>query len=195
MNVSCHWFCSRKRFSEREAEQWWAENRVRVHEQYNVRGGIDRVNNSTVPPAPTGLSSGSRQGEDGRPLPPSSQLPVTYWHPDGSKTFVEIDVPGRREKKTGRGTVLVLSGFKWNIGSIGEVVAHCCPFYEFYCSTLSCLLAWAWDLANHHCHGCRLIGGPKRPLFLIVREPALFMLLRNVPAPGSWHRSCADNHQ
>lgn len=78
MNMSWHRFCSRKRFSEREAEQWWAENRVRVHEQYNVRGGIDRVNNSAVPPAPTGLSSGSRQGEDGRSFPPSSQLPVTY---------------------------------------------------------------------------------------------------------------------
>lgn len=28
---------SRKRFSEKEAEQWWSENRVRVYEQYNVR--------------------------------------------------------------------------------------------------------------------------------------------------------------
>ncbi|KAA8544573.1 hypothetical protein F0562_022568 [Nyssa sinensis] len=28
---------SRKRFSEREAEQWWAENRARVYEQYNMR--------------------------------------------------------------------------------------------------------------------------------------------------------------
>lgn len=28
---------SRKRFSEKQAEQWWAENRARVHEQYNVR--------------------------------------------------------------------------------------------------------------------------------------------------------------
>lgn len=28
---------SRKRFSEKEAEQWWAENRGRVYEQYNVR--------------------------------------------------------------------------------------------------------------------------------------------------------------
>lgn len=49
------WFwrgrCSRKRFSEREAEQWWAENRVRVHEQYNVRSGIDRVNNPSGAPA------------------------------------------------------------------------------------------------------------------------------------------------
>ncbi|XP_040991757.1 PH, RCC1 and FYVE domains-containing protein 1-like isoform X1 [Juglans microcarpa x Juglans regia] len=32
---------SRKRFSEKEAEQWWAENRARVYEQYNVRM-IDR---------------------------------------------------------------------------------------------------------------------------------------------------------
>lgn len=31
---------SRKRFSEKQAEQWWAENRARVYEQYNVR--IDR---------------------------------------------------------------------------------------------------------------------------------------------------------
>ncbi|BFG30185.1 hypothetical protein CerSpe_164590 [Prunus speciosa] len=28
---------SRKRFSEKQAEDWWAENRARVHEQYNVR--------------------------------------------------------------------------------------------------------------------------------------------------------------
>eukprot|EP00250_Pteridium_aquilinum_P013741 c21544_g1_i1 orf=570-4103(-) len=29
---------SRKKFSEKQAEQWWAENRVQVYEQYNVRG-------------------------------------------------------------------------------------------------------------------------------------------------------------
>ncbi|KAI3700316.1 hypothetical protein L2E82_44942 [Cichorium intybus] len=28
---------SRKRFSEKQAEQWWAENRARVYQQYNVR--------------------------------------------------------------------------------------------------------------------------------------------------------------
>lgn len=28
---------SRKRFSEKQAEQWWAENRARVYEQYNAR--------------------------------------------------------------------------------------------------------------------------------------------------------------
>ena len=28
--------CSRKRFSEKQAEQWWAENRARVYEQYNA---------------------------------------------------------------------------------------------------------------------------------------------------------------
>ena len=28
--------CSRKRFSEKQAEHWWAENRARVYEQYNV---------------------------------------------------------------------------------------------------------------------------------------------------------------
>ncbi|XP_076889679.1 PH, RCC1 and FYVE domains-containing protein 1-like [Bidens hawaiensis] len=28
---------SRKRFSEKQAEQWWAENRTRVYEKYNVR--------------------------------------------------------------------------------------------------------------------------------------------------------------
>ncbi|KAK4788625.1 hypothetical protein SAY86_019944 [Trapa natans] len=33
---------SRKRFSEKEAEQWWAGNRARVYEQYNVRS-IDRT--------------------------------------------------------------------------------------------------------------------------------------------------------
>ncbi|CAA2951268.1 Zinc finger, FYVE-type [Olea europaea subsp. europaea] len=35
---------SRKRFSEKQAEQWWAENRARVYEQYNVR----MVDNSSV---------------------------------------------------------------------------------------------------------------------------------------------------
>ncbi|CAN4117973.1 unnamed protein product [Withania somnifera] len=30
---------SRKRFSEKQAEQWWAENRARVYEQYNVQMG------------------------------------------------------------------------------------------------------------------------------------------------------------
>ncbi|CAL9775133.1 unnamed protein product [Musa acuminata subsp. burmannicoides] len=34
---------SRKRFSEKQAEQWWAENRARVYEQYSVR----TVNRST----------------------------------------------------------------------------------------------------------------------------------------------------
>ncbi|KAI4308171.1 hypothetical protein L6164_031273 [Bauhinia variegata] len=34
---------SRKRFSEKQAEQWWAENRARVYEQYNVRM-IDKSN-------------------------------------------------------------------------------------------------------------------------------------------------------
>lgn len=28
--------CSRKRFSEKEAEQWWALNRARVYQQYNI---------------------------------------------------------------------------------------------------------------------------------------------------------------
>ncbi|KAJ0807891.1 putative brevis radix (BRX) domain-containing protein [Helianthus annuus] len=28
---------SRKRFSEKQAEQWWAENRARVYQRYNVR--------------------------------------------------------------------------------------------------------------------------------------------------------------
>ncbi|KAL6519004.1 hypothetical protein OROHE_017428 [Orobanche hederae] len=35
---------SRKRFSEKQAEQWWAENRVRVYEQYNVRM-VDKSSN------------------------------------------------------------------------------------------------------------------------------------------------------
>jgi hypothetical protein len=51
---------SRKRFSEKEAEQWWAENRIRVHEQYNVRGGVDRVNNTTGLPS---VGAGLRPGE------------------------------------------------------------------------------------------------------------------------------------
>lgn len=28
--------CSRKRFSEEEAEQWWAANRTRIYQQYDV---------------------------------------------------------------------------------------------------------------------------------------------------------------
>ncbi|KAG5577606.1 hypothetical protein H5410_057740 [Solanum commersonii] len=38
---------SRKRFSEKQAEQWWAENRARVYEQYNVRMG-DKSSIGTV---------------------------------------------------------------------------------------------------------------------------------------------------
>ncbi|XP_051141598.1 PH, RCC1 and FYVE domains-containing protein 1-like [Andrographis paniculata] len=38
---------SRKRFSERQAEQWWAENRARVYEQYNVRM-VDRSSVGTA---------------------------------------------------------------------------------------------------------------------------------------------------
>lgn len=34
--------CSRKRFSEKQAEEWWAENRGRVYEQYNVRIVVDK---------------------------------------------------------------------------------------------------------------------------------------------------------
>ncbi|KAL6010052.1 hypothetical protein ACLOJK_000483 [Asimina triloba] len=37
-------FSPRKRFSEKQAEQWWAENRTRVYEQYNVR----MVDKSTI---------------------------------------------------------------------------------------------------------------------------------------------------
>ncbi|XP_020879392.1 uncharacterized protein LOC9310014 [Arabidopsis lyrata subsp. lyrata] len=33
---------SRKRFSEKQAEEWWAENRGRVYEQYNVRIVVDK---------------------------------------------------------------------------------------------------------------------------------------------------------
>ncbi|KAJ8543835.1 hypothetical protein K7X08_025453 [Anisodus acutangulus] len=38
---------SRKRFSEKQAEQWWSENRTRVYEQYNVRVG-DKSSVGTV---------------------------------------------------------------------------------------------------------------------------------------------------
>lgn len=38
---------SRRRFSERQAENWWSENRARVFEQYNVRG-IDKPMNETA---------------------------------------------------------------------------------------------------------------------------------------------------
>ncbi|VFR02950.1 unnamed protein product [Cuscuta campestris] len=36
---------SRKRFSEKQAEQWWAENRARVYEKYNVRMAADKSSN------------------------------------------------------------------------------------------------------------------------------------------------------
>lgn len=43
---------SRRRFSERQAENWWSENRARVFEQYNVRG-LDRpMNEGTVQSMP-----------------------------------------------------------------------------------------------------------------------------------------------
>lgn len=29
--------CSRKHFSEKQAEQWWSENQARVYEQYHVQ--------------------------------------------------------------------------------------------------------------------------------------------------------------
>lgn len=32
-----HVWRSRKRFTEKQAEHWWAENRARVYERYNVR--------------------------------------------------------------------------------------------------------------------------------------------------------------
>lgn len=48
---------------------------MRVHEQYNVRGGIDRVSNSN---AASGIPAGGRQGEDGRPFSHPSYMPVTY---------------------------------------------------------------------------------------------------------------------
>jgi len=40
---------SRKKFSEREAEHWWAENRARVYEKYNVR----IVQRTTIGPSST----------------------------------------------------------------------------------------------------------------------------------------------
>jgi hypothetical protein len=57
--------CSRKRFTEVEAEQWWAENRVRVYERYNVK----ITTNSTT-------SSDSSAVTDSSVL--SSYMPVTY---------------------------------------------------------------------------------------------------------------------
>ena len=30
-------FCSKRRFTEKQAEVWWAENRARVFEKYNVK--------------------------------------------------------------------------------------------------------------------------------------------------------------
>lgn len=35
--------CSRKKFSEKQAEQWWAANRARVYQQYNV-SMVDKSN-------------------------------------------------------------------------------------------------------------------------------------------------------
>jgi len=43
---------SRRRFSERQAENWWSENRARVFEQYNVRGFDKPMNEDTVQSMP-----------------------------------------------------------------------------------------------------------------------------------------------
>ncbi|CAM6104930.1 unnamed protein product [Calypogeia fissa] len=59
---------SRKRFSERQAEQWWADNRQRVHEQYNVRG-LDKQSSGGADP--------SRPGEEERDRLSPSSLPPT----------------------------------------------------------------------------------------------------------------------
>ncbi|XP_028798507.1 PH, RCC1 and FYVE domains-containing protein 1 [Neltuma alba] len=39
---------SRKRFSEKQAEQWWAENRARIYEKYNVRGADKSAIDETI---------------------------------------------------------------------------------------------------------------------------------------------------
>ncbi|KAJ3671396.1 hypothetical protein LUZ60_007475 [Juncus effusus] len=38
---------SRRRFGENQAELWWNENREKVYEKYNVRGGSDRISSAS----------------------------------------------------------------------------------------------------------------------------------------------------
>ncbi|KAJ3703622.1 hypothetical protein LUZ61_007327 [Rhynchospora tenuis] len=38
---------SRRRFGENQAELWWSENRQKVYEKYDVRGGSDRVSSAS----------------------------------------------------------------------------------------------------------------------------------------------------
>ncbi|XP_077235606.1 PH, RCC1 and FYVE domains-containing protein 1-like [Tasmannia lanceolata] len=37
---------SRKRFEERQAETWWSENRDKVYDKYNIRGGSDKASSA-----------------------------------------------------------------------------------------------------------------------------------------------------
>ncbi|GBG59421.1 hypothetical protein CBR_g38446 [Chara braunii] len=57
---------SRKIFSERQAEQWWAENRPRVLELYNIRSPErNPADRATTPPRPSSAPSSPRgQGRD-----------------------------------------------------------------------------------------------------------------------------------
>ncbi|CAI9291529.1 unnamed protein product [Lactuca saligna] len=50
---------SRRRFGEHQAETWWSENREKVYERYNVRGGSDK---SSVSAAQTARRSGESLG-------------------------------------------------------------------------------------------------------------------------------------
>ncbi|KAK1322667.1 Ultraviolet-B receptor UVR8 [Acorus calamus] len=57
---------SRRRFGEHQAEAWWSENRERVYEKYNVRGGSDKATSPAAAPTPSALRMG---GEEPSPSP------------------------------------------------------------------------------------------------------------------------------
>ncbi|OVA13339.1 FYVE zinc finger [Macleaya cordata] len=43
---------SRRRFSEKQAENWWAENRAKVHERHDIRSAARSVSGTPLPPLP-----------------------------------------------------------------------------------------------------------------------------------------------
>lgn len=44
---NCCFLCSRKRFSEQQAEKWWVENRSRIQEKYTILSGENSASGST----------------------------------------------------------------------------------------------------------------------------------------------------
>lgn len=51
--------CSRKHFREQEAEKWWAENRARLYDKYDIHGEEDSITGSLS-------TSGDKKGATGQ---------------------------------------------------------------------------------------------------------------------------------